>query len=664
MLNKNRPDYSCTSKDLKLHRYQTSVAKHLLKNPNQNGIVVDYGTGTGKTLVGVNVAETLRRHKMVNHIVVVTPASLLGNFALNVRKCLSISPKNVIPSYYHIYSYEGFEKVQIKESWKPYAMIIDEAHNLRNSNAKRVKSIFNAARLAKKVILLTATPFINQGSDISILLNMFLEEEKYKNFPLDPKEFDKMYKEKPDYLRANLQDLVAYYKADESTLPKVVYHENKVYLSDEQDQAIKAIRENSLSEKLAAALDINLKKGDDLGFQGKDRMRINAFLTRVRQASNHIPGNGFSPKVQSLVNKAMSGPKPVLIYSEYIGSGVNAVADCLKSKGVSPNEIVIFNGSLTKPKRDALVERYNAASGPDKINYLLFTEAGSEGISLKHTRQIHILEPYWNMSRIKQVVGRGVRLDSHTDLPLKERQVDVNIWFGVSKNSSDSLSSPDVRLYENIAKTKQIKLDKYERSLKEASIQMDDGKDDEKEEEEDEDALITLEEDDEEDEEENDSDDEGDDSDDDSDDEEENDSDDEGDDSDDDTVIDDEDVPIVKKPSPKKPSPKKPSPKKPSPKKPSSPQNKDSDNESDNDTEIDEETDDEYESKKPAPKKKMKPKKKPVLKKKVSPKKPSSCAGQTPPCPKTCSAVKASRYKRNGKVINRRAYCRSKSRKN
>eukprot|EP00959_Pyramimonas_sp_CCMP1952_P314975 6592624-Pyramimonas_sp.AAC.4 len=42
------------------------------------------------------------------------------------------------------------------------------------------------------------------------------------------------------------------------------------------------------------------------------------------------------------------------------------------------------------------------------IKILMITESGSAGISLKNVRQVHIMEPYWNASRIQQVIGRAI----------------------------------------------------------------------------------------------------------------------------------------------------------------------------------------------------------------------------------------------------------------
>lgn len=62
------------------------------------------------------------------------------------------------------------------------------------------------------------------------------------------------------------------------------------------------------------------------------------------------------------------------------------------------------------------------------INVLMITASATEGISLKNVRRVLIMEPFWNMVRMDQVIGRAVRAGSHLDLPEKERKVDVFVY--------------------------------------------------------------------------------------------------------------------------------------------------------------------------------------------------------------------------------------------
>ena len=63
------------------------------------------------------------------------------------------------------------------------------------------------------------------------------------------------------------------------------------------------------------------------------------------------------------------------------------------------------------------------------IKVLMITAAGSEGINLRNTRYVHIMEPYWHPVRVEQVIGRARRICSHKDLPKEMQTVDVFIYI-------------------------------------------------------------------------------------------------------------------------------------------------------------------------------------------------------------------------------------------
>ena len=121
------------------------------------------------------------------------------------------------------------------------------------------------------------------------------------------------------------------------------------------------------------------------------------------------------------------------------------------------------------------------------IKVFMITASGAEGISLKNTRYVHIMEPYWHPVRIQQVIGRARRICSHQDLPEELRTVDVFLYlmeFSEEQLSSDAtielrlkdtskLSdrpiSSDEALYE-IATLKEEVTDKLLMAVKEASF--------------------------------------------------------------------------------------------------------------------------------------------------------------------------------------------------
>jgi hypothetical protein len=61
----------------------------------------------------------------------------------------------------------------------------------------------------------------------------------------------------------------------------------------------------------------------------------------------------------------------------------------------------------------------------------MITASGAEGINLKNTRYVHLVEPYWHMVRFQQVVGRARRICSHEDLPVELHTIKVFVYLSV-----------------------------------------------------------------------------------------------------------------------------------------------------------------------------------------------------------------------------------------
>jgi superfamily II DNA or RNA helicase len=103
----------------------------------------------------------------------------------------------------------------------------------------------------------------------------------------------------------------------------------------------------------------------------------------------------------------------------------------------------------------------------EKIKVVLISQAGSEGLDFKAIRQIHILEPWYNMNRNEQIIGRGVRNFSHKDLPFEKRNVQIFLYGTILKN--DLEEAADLYVYR-ISEIKAIKIGKITRLLKETSV--------------------------------------------------------------------------------------------------------------------------------------------------------------------------------------------------
>ena len=149
---------------------------------------------------------------------------------------------------------------------------------------------------------------------------------------------------------------------------------------------------------------------------------FNAFLNATRQISNTYGGKTNTPKLKKVLEFIKKNPKPAIVYSNWLENGIEPLSKMLDEAKISSLK---FTGGMTDVKKQTVVENYNDG----QIDVLLLSSSGGEGLDLKKTRQIHILEPHWNDAKISQVIGRGIRYKSHEDLPAAKRQVTVVHWI-------------------------------------------------------------------------------------------------------------------------------------------------------------------------------------------------------------------------------------------
>ena len=94
----------------------------------------------------------------------------------------------------------------------------------------------------------------------------------------------------------------------------------------------------------------------------------------------------------------------------------------------------IYNGRWTVVPAslvESLREKGEDNRYGEVIKAFMITSSGAEGISLTNTRFVHLMEPYWNLVRLEQVIGRARRICSHEGLPKELRTVKVFLYLSV-----------------------------------------------------------------------------------------------------------------------------------------------------------------------------------------------------------------------------------------
>ena len=219
---------------------------------------------------------------------------------------------------------------------------------------------------------------------------------------------------------------------------------------------------------------------------GKYSIKIKAVLDNIYNTVLNKPNDGI-----------------ILIYSQYIDSGLIPMALALEEYGFTrfgnntkslfkePPKPIVDVRTMKSPenKNDFMPAKYSLITGdsrfsPDnnfevkaltkdnnkdgnKIKIVLISRSGSEGIDLKFIRQVHILDPWYNMNRIEQIIGRSVRNKSHKELPFEKRNVQIFMHGTLLDNNEEETA--DMYLYR-IAEYKATQIGQITRILKENSV--------------------------------------------------------------------------------------------------------------------------------------------------------------------------------------------------
>jgi hypothetical protein len=202
--------------------------------------------------------------------------------------------------------------------------------------------------------------------------------------------------------------------------------------------------------------------------------------------------NKYSPKIKSILDYISNSEGIVYVYSSFLYSGIVPLAMALEHMGFNKyggNNLLSAKKSMKPFKINNKIAQYiilsantdfspnnkqeieaiksSANKNGEIIKVVIGSSVATEGIDFKNIRQIHIMEPWYHLNKIEQIIGRGVRNCSHIDLPLEKRN--TTIYKHVNMKPSSKKETIDVRVYR-IADGKQRKINKVEIILKQNAV--------------------------------------------------------------------------------------------------------------------------------------------------------------------------------------------------
>ena len=223
-------------------------------------------------------------------------------------------------------------------------------------------------------------------------------------------------------------------------------------------------REDYIAKKRTVMSALDRNKVRYLSLEGEGEDRLAKFSPKYAEIIKHLsacPGNAFvysqfrEMEGIGIFSKALeaNGYAPFVIHQNPISgdweimysnpSDVDKPKFCFYT-GWESNEVkeitkTIFNNELEKLpeslRAQILAINKEGNLRGEIIKVFLATSSAAEGITLCNVRQVHIMEPYWNPVRTEQVIGRAVRIGSHSKLPLLDRKVDIYSYVSSMTNT-------------------------------------------------------------------------------------------------------------------------------------------------------------------------------------------------------------------------------------
>ncbi len=101
---------------------------------------------------------------------------------------------------------------------------------------------------------------------------------------------------------------------------------------------------------------------------------------------------------------------------------------------------------LTPDKRSVIsaVRREENKEG-EIVKVIIGSDVVSEGVDFRFIREIHVIEPWYHLNNLEQIIGRGIRTASHCLLPLEKRNCTVYLY--VNQINGDQRETADMYLY-------------------------------------------------------------------------------------------------------------------------------------------------------------------------------------------------------------------------
>lgn len=412
--------------------------------------------GLGKTVQVLAYLERLRTKDKKARVLLIVPASLIGNWQKETQKfapsmeCLVLHGKTSAaleqtlkeqPAFLTVTTYGMASRMKALQEISWTSVILDEAQAIKNPATKQTKEIKKLS--AGMRIAMTGTPIEN---DLTNLWSLF----DFLNRGLlgTPKEFHEYCKNLSDHPEgyAKLKAMVAPFmlrrvKTDRKVIADLPEKLEKIdYVDMSKKQVV-------LYRKAVAELEAVLGELDGM----KRRGLVLATIVKLKQICNHpdqyLGQQSFleseSGKLQMLreiCETIYEKRERVLIFTQF-KEITEQLADFLT--GIFHAKGYVLHGGTRAAKRTEIVEAFQ---GEDYVPFIVLSvKAGGTGLNLTKANHVIHFDRWWNPAVENQATDRAFRIGQ-----TKNVMVHKLVCQGTIEEKIDAMIESKKELAENV----------------------------------------------------------------------------------------------------------------------------------------------------------------------------------------------------------------------
>ncbi|MCR5734860.1 MAG: DEAD/DEAH box helicase [Lachnospiraceae bacterium] len=364
-----------------LRSYQTFGAKYIL---NQEKVLLGDEMGLGKTIQAIAAMAHISSQVQTCHFLIVCPASVLINWCREIKKFCSIPAYLVHGSLSEsalerwirdggaaVTNYEMMKKIidRIDEKMSLDMLIVDEAHYIKNPDAKRTGYIRRLENESKRILMMTGTPLENRVDEMCSLI---------------------------DFIRPDKSDEIRGL-AQMSNVPEFRQVLAPFYLRRTREQVLKELPQ--IEEKQEWCM----MTPEDTDLYRNDVMQSD--FAGMRKVSFRQPDLSTSAKGQRLMelcDQALMDERKVVVYS-FFKETVEKVSTMLGKRCAG-----VISGDTPVAERQAIIDRFSDSEKEDVL--VCQVQSGGTGLNIQAASIVIFCEPQIKPSLTNLAISRVYRM--------------------------------------------------------------------------------------------------------------------------------------------------------------------------------------------------------------------------------------------------------------